>query len=93
MQEAGYRKIRVPGQTLEGDMIPYVKGDNFTLAPTGRPAAHPEKLSKSAPGATAFGTSASSIVGAVVVAILITYFGTPMLATVVSEGSTWMKSM
>jgi len=93
MQEAGYKKIRIPGQTLEGDMIPYVRGDNFTLAPVGRPAAHPEKLSKSAPGATKFGTTASSIVGAVVVAILITYFGTPMLAAFVSEGSNWMKSL
>ena len=87
MQEAGYNKKRIPGQTLEGDMIPYVRGDDFTLAPTGRVAAHPEKLSKNA-----YGTSSSSIVSAVAVAILITYFGTPLLATLLSEGSKWMES-
>eukprot|EP00529_Nitzschia_sp_RCC80_P008506 CAMPEP_0113512820 /NCGR_PEP_ID=MMETSP0014_2-20120614/39536_1 /TAXON_ID=2857 /ORGANISM="Nitzschia sp." /LENGTH=1224 /DNA_ID=CAMNT_0000409189 /DNA_START=63 /DNA_END=3733 /DNA_ORIENTATION=+ /assembly_acc=CAM_ASM_000159 len=76
MEEAGYRRKRIPGQTLVGEMIPTVELDSFTQAPVGRATAHPERLQKGVPGAAKKGGGESTtsayvkIVGVVVVAIL-----------------------
>jgi len=92
MQEAGFRTTRIPGQTLDGDMIPKIRIEDFTIAPTGRAVAHTEKLSKNAPGAAVLATSFTAIAGGVVASILISYFGTPMVATLISEGPKWIEA-
>lgn len=85
MEEAGYHRTRVPGQTLVGDMIPAVATDTFTQAPVGKATAHPEKLAKDAPGAgvkpTMDTTTAAYVkIGSVLTAAcLVSFFGTPML--------------
>ncbi|KAG7350839.1 C2 domain containing protein [Nitzschia inconspicua] len=91
MQEAGYNCTKVPGQTLVGDMIPYIAGDAFTAAPIGKATAHPEKLAKGVPGANATkatDTTAEAYmkIGAVVVvAVVVSYVGTPMIASSLSQ--------
>eukprot|EP00339_Tiarina_fusa_P025749 CAMPEP_0117019744 /NCGR_PEP_ID=MMETSP0472-20121206/15103_1 /TAXON_ID=693140 ORGANISM="Tiarina fusus, Strain LIS" /NCGR_SAMPLE_ID=MMETSP0472 /ASSEMBLY_ACC=CAM_ASM_000603 /LENGTH=1103 /DNA_ID=CAMNT_0004724777 /DNA_START=181 /DNA_END=3489 /DNA_ORIENTATION=+ len=50
MQEAGYNRTRLPGQTLVGDMIPMVETQTFTAAPTGKATANPDALARNAPG-------------------------------------------
>jgi len=93
MDEAGYNTTRIPGQTLIGDMIPYVKEEDFTLAPTGKAALHTEKLSKNAPGAGAtLVTNPSKIAAAVGVAVVATYFGTPLVANLLSKADKWVSS-
>lgn len=76
---------RIPGQNLDGDMIPRVKGDNFTVAPIGRAALHTNKLAKNAPGARGAMINNSRILAAIAVAVLVTYYGTPMIASVFSK--------
>jgi hypothetical protein len=87
MQEAGYNRIRLPGQTLVGDMIPRVETETFTKAPTGKATSSPEKLAKDTPGG---GTKQSSdstttayvyIGSLVAMASVITFFGVPILAS------------
>jgi len=85
MQEAGINTKRIPGQNLDGDMIPRVKGDNFTVAPIGRAALHTNKLAKNAPGARGAMINNSRILAAIAVAVLVTYYGTPMIASVFSK--------
>eukprot|EP00536_Pseudo-nitzschia_multiseries_P015431 jgi/Psemu1/246838/estExt_Genewise1.C_8860010 len=92
MQEAGKNRVRIPGQTLVGDMIPHVEENGFTLAPTGRAALHTEKLSKHAPGARGKMTNKTRIIVAVAVAIAFTYFGTPMIGSLLSKGEKWISS-
>ena len=85
-QEAGYTKKRFPGQTLVGDMIPTIKKEDFTLAPTGTPVLHKEKLAKDAPGANSWeGTGVSQLVFAVSGAIILSWVGTPLLASFFSS--------
>ncbi len=85
MQEAGYHRTRIPGQTLVGDMIPTIAVDSFTQAPIGRATAHPEKLAKDAPGAgekskTDTTTAAYVKIGSILTAAsFVSLFGTPML--------------
>jgi len=87
MQEAGYHRTRVPGQTLVGDMIPRVQSDTWTSAPTGKPTASPQKLSHDAPGGGAKGNSESTAtaylhIGSIVtLAGVVTFFGVPILAS------------
>jgi len=92
MQEAGYNRTRVPGQTLEGDMIPTIPAsDDFTQAPIGKATANPEKLAKDAPGASSLaGTDSTAVAGAkigavVVVAVAVSYVGTPVLVDFLSR--------
>ncbi len=94
MQEAGYHKKRVPGQTLVGDMIPYVKEENFTRAPIGKATLHPEKLSRDAPGSRGgFVTNSRKIMMAVVLALGITYYGTSLVAEAVTTTDEWITSL
>jgi len=74
MQEAGYHRIRVPGQHLEGDMIPTIQVKAFTDAPVGQATKlHAEKESDSV---------AYAMIGSVVAgAAAITWFGIPFLAS------------
>jgi C2 domain len=87
MEEAGYNRKRVPGQTLIGDMIPTIAQESFTHAPVGKATAHPERLAKNTPGAAARvgGDSTASayvkIAGVVLVAILVSYFATPFIVS------------
>lgn len=72
-------------------MIPTIAGDAFTSAPIGKATAHPEKLAKGAPGANATKTTdttaeAYAKIGAVVViAVAVSYIGTPMIASSLSQ--------
>jgi hypothetical protein len=72
-------------------MIPAIAGDAFTQAPIGRATAHPEKLAKSsiganAPATTNSATEAYAKIGAVVVvAVAVSYVGTPMIASSLSQ--------
>jgi hypothetical protein len=92
MEEAGYKRTRIPGQTLVGDMIPTIAGDVFTQAPIGKATAHPEKLAKDAPGKGGkVSTDTTAVayikIGAVVaVAVVVSYVGTPMIADILSLG-------
>jgi hypothetical protein len=87
MQEAGYNRVRLPGQTLVGDMIPRVETNAFTAAPTGKATASPEKLARDTPGGGAKSSSESTatayahIGSLVAVAGIITFFGVPILAS------------
>jgi hypothetical protein len=86
MEEAGYNRKRIPGQTLVGDMIPTVALDSFTQAPVGKAIAHPERLARDQPGAASRVSTDSTttayikIIGVVMVALLISYFSTPLIA-------------
>jgi hypothetical protein len=72
-------------------MIPAIAGDAFTLAPIGKAIAHPEKLAKNALGANSTATTNSTaeayakIGGVVVVAVVVSYVGTPMIASSLSQ--------
>ena len=93
MQEAGYNKKRVPGQTLVGDMIPYVKEEDFTSAPVGKAALNPQKLSRFAPGSRSKGsivTNSRKILIAVALAVGITYYGTSLVANALAKTDRWI---
>lgn len=87
MQEAGYNRVRLPGQTLVGDMIPQVETSGFTVAPTGKATANPEKLAPDTPGggtkqsSESTATAYAHIGSLVTVAAVITFFGVPILAS------------
>lgn len=87
MQEAGYNRSRLPGQTLVGDMIPRVETNNYSKAPTGKVTATPEKLAKDTPGGGTTQSSESTTIAylhiglMVVIAAVITFFGVPVLAS------------
>lgn len=86
MDEAGYNRVRVPGQTLVGDMIPYVQEEGFTQAPIGKAALHTEKLSKDAPGSKGGTvTNPIKIVLAILLAATITYYGTSVVGGVLAK--------
>jgi len=74
MMEAGYHRVRLPGQQLEGDMIPVVQSTNTTEAPIGQAT---KKHAKSESDTAAYTKVGSVVVGAA----LITYFGVPLLAS------------
>lgn len=58
MQEAGYRKTRIPGQHLTGDMIPKLETDFAkTEAPIGQATACPKKVDKTGPGGAGIGAT------------------------------------
>ena len=86
MQEAGYNRTRLPGQTLVGDMIPRMESETLTSAPTGKPTASPEKLSRNTPGGGTKVQSESTAtaylhIGSIVtLAGVVTFFGVPILA-------------
>lgn len=85
MQDAGYRKIRVPGQHLLGDMIPKVDTANFTDAPTGYPTLRPELVAQDRPGGSVSPSKVSTyqayakVAGMIVLALVITWFVVPWL--------------
>ncbi len=87
MQEAGYHRTRLPGQTLVGDMIPRLITETFTLAPTGKATNSPEKLAKNTPGggtgrkSESTATAYAYIGSLVAAAAVITFFGVPILAS------------
>lgn len=88
MQEAGYRRTRVDGQQLVGDMIPKIYETPTTEAPTGKPTKKTDLLEKGSPAAFYDGNdsySAAAIkVGSIVVgAGAITWFGVPMFVYLV----------
>jgi C2 domain len=91
MEEAGYHRTRIPGQTLVGDMIPMIASDSFTQAPIGKATAHPEKLAKDAPGAgekNKSDTTATAYVkigGVVFLAGFVSFFGTPLFVNFVGK--------
>jgi hypothetical protein len=87
MQEAGYNRTRLPGQTLVGHMIPMVESETLTSAPTGKATGSPQKLSRNTPGGGTTAKSESTAtaylqIGSIVtLAGVITFFGVPMLAS------------
>eukprot|EP00934_Nitzschia_sp_Nitz4_P004679 Nitzschia sp. Nitz4//scaffold48_size128905//13659//18448//NITZ4_003579-RA/size128905-augustus-gene-0.100-mRNA-1//-1//CDS//3329552919//4669//frame0 len=88
MQEAGYNRTRLPGQTLVGDMIPTIEADGFTRAPTGKATASPEKMTTSTrakPEAKTTNAAYAQIGSIVVVAGVLTFFGVPLLASVAEK--------
>jgi hypothetical protein len=98
MEEAGYNRTRVPGQTLVGDMIPTVVADDFTQAPVGKATANPHKLAKDAPGASvpqSTDTTAAAYgkIGALIaVAVAISYVSTPLIAETADSLSRYLFS-
>ena len=94
IKEAGYHKTRVPGQTLVGDMIPYVKEESFTQAPVGKATLHPEKLSRNAPGSkVGIVTNSRKIMMAFGMAIGITYYGTTLIVEMLTHVDEWLTSV
>lgn len=88
MQEAGYRRHRVDGQQLDGEMIPMRHGNPATEAPTGKPTKKTDLLEKGSPAVLYNGNdsySAAAIkVGSILVgAGAITWFGVPLFVYLV----------
>lgn len=93
-QEAGYNRKRIPGQTLIGDMIPYVQEESFTVAPTGKAALHTEKLSMNTPGyKRGFVTNSRKIMAGVALAAGITYYGTSLIGEMLAQTDDWITSI
>ena len=86
MADAGYKKIRLPGQHLVGDMIPKIEAATFTEAPIGQPTAYPALVDKNLPGGSILpgsDTNAAAYIrlGSLVVsAAILTWLGVPLLA-------------
>ena len=86
MADAGYKKIRLSGQHLVGDMIPKIETSSFTDAPIGQPTAHPALVDKNRPGGSILpgkDTTAAAYLrlGSLVVsAAILTWVGVPILA-------------
>jgi hypothetical protein len=91
MQDAGYRKERLPGQHLVGHMIPKIEQIGFTEAPIGRPTAHTTMIDKNQPGGFAGNISDSATaaylkLGSLVfTAAVVTWFGVPILAAIAEQ--------
>jgi len=87
MADAGYKKIRLPGQHLVGVMIPKIETAGFTEAPIGQPTAYPTLVDTNRPGGSISpgnDTTAAAYIrlGSLVVsAAVVTYFGVPLLAS------------
>lgn len=87
MADAGYKKIRLPGQHLVGVMIPRIETAGFTEAPIGQPTAYPALVDKNQPGGSISAgsdTTAAAYIrlGSLVVsAAVLTWFGVPLLAS------------
>jgi len=93
-QEAGYNRKRIPGQTLVGDMIPYVQEEDFTVAPTGKATLHSEKLSRNTPGSKqGFVTNSRKIIAGVSLAVGVTYFGTSLVGEMLARTDDWITSL
>lgn len=96
MKEAGYRRTRLPGQHLVGDMIPRVEAVAFTDAPLGQATAQPELLDKAGPGGSAPTASESTAtiyakLGSVVAAAgLVTWIGVPLLSKATEAALWWL---
>jgi len=88
MEDAGYRRTRIPGQHLIGDMIPTIEMVHFTEAPVGQAIAHPNVLNVgrdvlSIPESTA---SAYAKIGALVgTAVFVTWFAVPLVAALADQ--------
>jgi hypothetical protein len=89
MQDAGYHKVRMPGQHLVGDMIPRVEAPSFTDAPIGQPTAYMSLVDKNRPGGGSVVSSTESTMAVyiklgsiVATALVLTWFGVPILEAV-----------
>lgn len=97
MKEAGYRRTRLPGQHLEGDMIPRVESVAFTDAPLGRATAKPNLLDKESPGGSAPAVSESTatvyakLVSVVATAGVVTWVGVPLLSKATEVALSWLS--
>jgi len=98
MSDAGYKKIRLPGQHLVGSMIPKIESHGFTEAPIGQPTAHPTLVDKNRPGG-AFSTGSETTSAAyirlgslVVAAGILTWFGVPLLASITQRALSYMHA-
>jgi hypothetical protein len=96
MEESGYRRTRVPGQHLVGDMIPRIETMGFTEAPIGQATAHPRLVDHNGPGG-AFKISEESTLTAyatigslTVAAATISWFAVPALAHMAEKALHWM---
>lgn len=78
MKEAGYHRIRIPGQHLEGDMIPTLEANTFTEAPVGQAT---KKHAQAETDTAAYAKVGSLVAGAAV----ITYYGIPAASSVFSS--------
>jgi len=85
MEEAGYKRTRVPGQNLVGKMIPQIAQEEFTAAPTGQAILNFNLLSPASVGPglikAAGSTRAAYIkIGSIIAAAgVLTVFGVPFL--------------
>jgi hypothetical protein len=97
MQDAGYNKIRLPGQHLVGDMIPLVETQGISEAPTGQPTAYMTLVDKNGPGGSIVSgndsTAAAYIkLGSLVVtAAVLTWFGVPILAALTERALSYAQ--
>jgi hypothetical protein len=71
MQDAGYKKIRVHGQQIEGDMIPRLAPISFTEAPIGQPTARPRLVDKNRPAGSVLSGNDSTAVALMKVGLLL----------------------
>lgn len=88
MQEAGYRRDRIDGQQLVGEMIPQIYKAPPTEAPTGRPTKKTDLLEKGSPGACYDGNdsyvSAATKVGSILISAgAITWLVVPLFVHIV----------
>jgi len=96
MREAGYRRTRLPGQHLAGDMIPRVAAIAFTDAPTGQPTLHPNLLDKNGPVGSLLVKGSDSTASAYVklgsvfaLASFFTWFSVPFLGLITEKVISW----
>lgn len=95
MQEAGYRKTRIPGQNLTGDMIPKLEMDfaGKTEAPIGQATAYPRKVDKTGPGGSGMAAAgvestvqAYAKIGSILfAAAIISWFAVPLFANLTEK--------
>jgi hypothetical protein len=71
MQDAGYKKIRVHGQQIVGDMIPSLAPISFTEAPIGQPTARPRLVDKNRPAGSVLSGNDSTVVALMKVGVLV----------------------
>lgn len=96
MHDAGYHRIRMPGQHLVGDMIPKVETLGFTDAPIGQPTAYMSLVDKNRPGGSMVpGTDTTAAAymklgSLVITAAVLTWFGVPILAAITQRALSYV---
>mmetsp|Transcript_45291 Transcript_45291/g.54934 ORF Transcript_45291/g.54934 Transcript_45291/m.54934 type:complete len:584 (+) Transcript_45291:1572-3323(+) len=88
MYEAGTNRIKIPGQSLKGDMIPMTEENSFTDAPQGQVVKHASVLQIRGSKTDGVGNDTNSsptgqISSIILVSVMLTWFGVPAIISTV----------